>query len=99
MGRTKKQTELPGLEKPKIPELDTLLETYAEKASALSEARHALGELKAKIIEVAGKAGVTVYRDDTANPPLVLTLSTQDVKVKVTAGAPDFNDEDEGDDE
>lgn len=85
--RTRKQGELPGMESPKHPELDTLLELYAEKSSAISSARVALGELKEKIIQTADKLGLTVYRNDTASPPLVLTLTERDLAVKVQAVA------------
>lgn len=100
MARTKKQTELPGIEKPTIPELDTLLETYAEKAAALSEARQAVGDLKRQIIALAKEKGLTTYRDETASPPLVLTLKERDVAVKIIklTGEVDL-DEDELDEE
>lgn len=39
MTTAKKQTELPGIEKPTIKELDVLLEEYAVKAADLSRLR------------------------------------------------------------
>lgn len=95
--RTRKQGELPGMESPKHPELDTLLELYAEKVEALSSARVAVGELKGQIIQTATKLGVSTYRNDTASPPLVLTLTERDLAVKVQAVLSDV-DESEADD-
>lgn len=88
-----KQKELPGMESPKHPELDALVEMYTEQASALSTARFNIGETKAKIIELAEKLGISVYRDDTASPPLVLTLTEAGVKVKVTPVGSALDDE------
>jgi hypothetical protein len=96
MATKKKQTELPGMEAPKHPELDTAIETYAEKrdirVAALVEEKQA----KAVLLQLAEQLGVKVYRDETASPPLVLTLTEREVSVKVTA-APGFADD--GDDD
>ena len=96
MGRTKKQDSLPGMEPKSIPELDTLLELYAEKTSALSSLRQEVGTVKEQILQEAKKHNVTTYRDESASPPLVLTLTERDVAVKVSvaAGAGLEDDED-----
>lgn len=91
----RKQAELPGMESPKHPEMDALVEMYMEQASTLSTARFNVGETKAKIIELAEKLGLSVYRDDTASPPLVLTLTEAGVKVKVTPVGTALDDEPE----
>lgn len=83
MTTAKKQTELPGIEKPTIKELDVLLEEYAVKAADLSRLRVEIGQLKEKILETAEKHKVTTYRDETAVPPLVLVISPGATKVKV----------------
>ena len=68
--RTAKQKELPGMESPKHPELDALVEMYTEQASALSVARFNIGETKVKIIELAEKLGLTVYRAEKISASL-----------------------------
>jgi nucleoid-associated protein YgaU len=93
----RKQGELPGMEAPKIPELDTLLEQYAEKTSALSALRVDVGQLKVNIIQTAEKHGVTVYRDETADPPLLLTITERDVAVKVKPVGGDVEPDEEHD--
>lgn len=94
-----KQTELPGVEKPSIKELDAAIELYAEKRDAWVSARTEVQAAKAKLLELAAKHEVTIYRDDTASPPLVMTLKTREAQLKVVAvgtGAA-FDEGDEGD--
>jgi len=96
MARTKKQTELPGLEKPTHKELDTLMEEHAALATTLGETRQRMGELAeqmlAKATELklteqmlakATELKLTVYRHETAVPPLVLTVTPGSTKLKV----------------
>lgn len=97
MAKAKKQVELPGIEKPTIQELDVALEEYFEKASELSKARVTLGEMKVKIIALAEKHGVTLYRNETTSPPLVLSIQTGATKVKVRASGVDIEDDEESD--
>lgn len=96
MAPAKRQDSLPGMEPKAIPELDAVMELYAEKASALSALRQEVGQLKEQLIQEARKAGVTTYRNETAAPPLVLTLTERDVAVKVRAVV-DLADNDFGD--
>lgn len=83
MARTKKQTELPGLEKPTHKELDTLMEEHAALATTLGETRQRMGELAEQMLAKATELKLTVYRNETAVPPLVLTVTPGDTKLKV----------------
>lgn len=96
MTKRKKQTELPGMEKPTHTELDALLELHAEKTSAMGELRQAIGELNEKLLAKAEELGLTVYRNDTAVPPLLLTITKGASKLKVqpARGAPQETDDD-----
>lgn len=97
--RVKKQTELPGIEKPAHPELDTLLAEHHEQTSGLGAARQRLGELNVTIEQKAKELGITTYRNDNFDPPLILTITSgTKVKVKVAKSAAPV-DESEHDDE
>lgn len=101
MGRTKKQTELPGIEKPTHKELDTLMEEHAALASTLGETRQRMGELAEQMMAKARELKLSVYRNETAVPPLVLTVTegTAKLKVKPAKGAAIDDDFDIEDDE
>lgn len=60
-----------------------------------------MNELKVpkQLIQTAKKHGVTSYRDETAVPPLVLTLKTREDSVKVAVAEGVAVEADEGDDE
>lgn len=96
-----KQVELPGVEKPTFPELNLALEAYDAARDAWVEARTAVQAAKAKLLEEARKADVTIYRDDTAVPPLMLVLKEREASLKVTkvGSAVDDVDEEDVDDE
>lgn len=96
-----KQAELPGVEKQGNAELDAALELYAEKRDLWVEARTEVQAAKAKLLELAKAAGLTIYRDDNAVPPLVMTLKEREATLKVTAvgaAAPVDDDEYSADD-
>lgn len=86
-----KQGELDGME--------TLMEELHAKSASLSRLRTEVGDLKVKLIQTAKKHGVTSYRDETAVPPLVLTLKTREDSVKVAVAEGVAVETDEGDDE
>lgn len=101
MARVKRQTELPGMESKKIPELDTLMEQLFKQGKKISKLRTDIGETKAKVIELLEKHKVDAYKDATAVPPLIAKLSAKKSSVKVTA-AVDVDDataDDAGDDD
>lgn len=94
-----KQGELDGMESASIKDLDTLMEELHAKSASLSRLRTEVGDLKVKLIQTAKKHGVTSYRDETAVPPLVLTLKTREDSVKVAVAEGVTVEADEGDDE
>lgn len=94
-----KQGEFNGVERPSIKELDTLMEEYAATCASLSRLRTEVGDLKKKLIQTAKKHGIATYRDETAVPPLVLTLKTREDSVKVAVAEGVAVEADEGDDE
>lgn len=94
-----KQGELDGMESASIKELDTLMEELHAKSASLSRLRTEVGDLKVKLIQTAKKHGVTSYRDETAVPPLVLTLKTREDSVTVAVAEGVAVEADEGDDE
>jgi hypothetical protein len=91
----KKQAELPGMETPRIEELETAIETFFEKRQAWTKAGVELKDAKAMLAELGKKHGITTYRDETANPPLVLALVEREPAVKVTEMAPELDDEEQ----
>ncbi len=90
-----KQGELPGVEAPSHPELDTLMEEHATLGERMGADRQRLGELNAQMLQEATKLKVTTYRHPTAVPELTLTVTERTAKVKVKKAKGD----DEGDDE
>lgn len=94
-----KQGELDGMESASIKDLDTLMEELHAKSASLSRLRTEVGDLKVKLIQTAKKHGVTSYRDETAVPPLVLTLKSREDSVKVAVAEGVAVEADEGDDE
>ena len=74
MARRKKQGELPGVEKQTIKELDDAAEAYVDARDARIKKSEVEAEAKQALIDVMKKHGKQVYRDDTTNPPLVVTL-------------------------
>lgn len=94
-----KQGELDGMESASIKELDTLMEELHAKSASLSRLRTEVGDLKVKLIQTAKKHGVTSYRDETAVPPLVLTLKTREDSVKVAVAEGVAVEADEGNDD
>lgn len=81
--KRKRQTELPGIESPSHPELNTLLEEKAALDTQAGEIRQRQGELNESIVAKARELKLTTYRDDNAVPPLVMTLNEGKTKVKV----------------
>ena len=104
MAKTKKQTELPGIEAPAHKELDVLLERQAELSTTLGETRNELGSINESILAKMSELKLTSYRHETAVPPILATVKTGTTSVKVKrVGSVHvdeaFADADEGDDE
>lgn len=88
MARVKKQTELAGMEKPTNPELDKLLERQAELSTALGETRQEFGEVNESILAKMAELNLSVYRHETAVPPILATVKHGTSRVKVKRVGP-----------
>lgn len=73
-----RQSELPGMERPRFPEIERAAAVYAD----LREQRKDLAEretsARAVLILAMRRHGQTAYRDDNADPPIVITLEAKD---------------------
>lgn len=83
-----RQGELPGMEKPRFPRIETAAEHYRE----LREEQKALAErvtaARDQLIFEMRQAKQSTYRDDTADPPFVITVEAKD-NVKLTEVRPE----------
>lgn len=89
-----KQTQIPGTERKVAKEVNIAGQAYVavrDKRVALTKKEK---EAKDTLIREMRKAGETIYRDDSSDPPLIITLSSTD-NVKVTK----VGNEEEPDDE
>ena len=79
----KRQAEIPGTERPSIEEVNVAGEEYRKARDARMKKTIPEKEKKTQLIAAMLKHGLSVYRDDNASPPFVVTI---DVKhnVKVT---------------
>lgn len=79
----KRQQEIPGTERKSIKEVDDAAEVYRNARDARMKKSKVEKEKKSDLVNVMLKHGLSVYRDDNAVPPLVVSV---DVKhnVKVT---------------
>jgi hypothetical protein len=80
----KRQTALPGMERKEIPEVNDAAEAYVEardKRMALTEKEV---EAKDALLTVMTKHKLQVYKDESASPPLVVTVLQGEAKVKVS---------------
>ena len=91
-----RQTRIPGTEGKKIKEIDRAAEKYVE----LRDARQAAGakekEAKTELLALMKANKLKVYQDDDAVPPLLVTITPSDFKLKVAKVASD-DGEDNGD--
>ena len=86
MAKKAKQGDLPGMERPEpkhIKELDDAAEAYVEARDARMKKTEAEKEQKEALISAMKKHGVLVYRDESVDPPLIVTLVDK-TNVKVT---------------
>lgn len=90
----RKQGELPGMERPRIEELDAALEDFHEKTAALKAAKTKAKDAEEHVLSVAAKHGVKTYLDTTANPPLEFVLVNRSAKASVIVRAPEIEEED-----
>jgi len=73
-----KQMQMPGTERPTNAEVDAAAEAYQEQKNKRIKLSKKEKELKGALIGVMKKHNLTSYRDDTASPPLYVTLIAKD---------------------
>lgn len=91
-----KQKKLPGTEGETIKELDEAAEFYAEQATKSVKQRKTTAEARDSLVAAMKKHKREVYRDESMNPPLVVTLVPGVDKVRVTEGTGDDGDDSDG---
>lgn len=79
-----RQKELVGVEKESVKEIEAAAEAYVDVRDKRMKLTTKEVEAKATLIEVMRRNKRTVYRDDNAAPPLLVTLKEGTVSVKVT---------------
>lgn len=89
----RKQLRIAGTEEKKNREIDHAAEAYVEARDERMQHTETESEAKNALIQVMKKHNLTVYRDDDAAPPLVVTLVPGEDKVKVTQQKEDEPDE------
>jgi len=77
----KKQTELPGMERKTVKELDDAAEAYVEQRDARMVLSVKEKDAKDALIAVMKKHGLDVYKDATANLRVTLVPGKDGVKV------------------
>lgn len=96
----RRQGELPGMEQKKNPEVENAAELYHADMRARVKASNKEKVTKAALIAVLKKHGLPSYRDDTAVPPIMITLTTGKEGVKIDVlGEVEEPEELEGDDD
>lgn len=86
MGR---QQTIPGTEAKKIDEVDAAAEAYVKARDSRMRKTDLEVEAKTALIVVMQKHKLSVYKDSDAVPPLIVTLTEGEVKVKVTQAETD----------
>lgn len=94
----RRQTQIPGTEDREIKEVNAAAEAYVTQRDKRMKLTEKEVEAKEALIAVMKKHGLTVYRDDEAAPPLIVTLTPGKDKVKVTEAGGD-EEEDGGEEE
>lgn len=85
MAKRTKQLEVPGTERKVIKEIDEAAELFLDKREVLKRAKKKHDEAEVALIAVCKKHGLTVYRDDSVTPPLVVHIAAGKEKAKVEA--------------
>ena len=101
MAKKARQTEIglkgEGVERPSHPAVDAAAEVYEKDRDKRMKQSKAEKASKENLIKEMRKAGQTTYRDDNADPPIVITLSSKD-DVKVTRLSAEDEEPEEDDD-
>jgi hypothetical protein len=87
MAKRKKQQALPGMERKRIEELDSAAETYVEARDERMKLTEREVEARQALVTAMQRHNLTVYKDESATPALIVTLAEGDPKVKVTTDA------------
>lgn len=95
--KTKKkarQTAFDGMKREVDKEVAAAAEAYVTERDKRMKKSKDESEAKIALIEVMKKKGLDVYRDDEADPPVVITLSNKtNVKVTEVDDEPEATDE------
>lgn len=83
MAKVKKQTSIPGTEPKSIKEVDVAAEQYVEERDARMRLTEKEVEARDALVRVMQKHKLSIYRDESAEPPLLVTLTEGEAKVKV----------------
>lgn len=77
-----RQKELPGLEKPRFPEIEKAAERYRDLRAERKALLDGENGAKERLIAAMRKHGQIAYRDDNADPPFAIFIVSDD-KVKL----------------
>ena len=93
----KRQMRIPGTEAQKIKELDTAAEAYVEARDERMALTEKEVEARDALVSVMKKHELAVYKDEDHDPPLIITLTPGQDRVKVQAAkdAEDYSGEGE----
>jgi hypothetical protein len=80
---SKKQIQLPGLERKKLPAIDTAAEHYVKMRDTRMKWTEKEHEAKEQLVAEMVKAQITSYKDEDVNPPLVVMIIDGKMNVKV----------------
>lgn len=91
-----RQAKIPGTERAKLKEVDAAAEAYVAARDARMKKTEKEVEAKEALIGVMKKHELSVYKDEDASPPLIVTLTPGKDKVKVTQADDDAEDDGDG---
>lgn len=88
MAGRRRQGELPGMEAPRITEIENAAELYHRDMTARVAASNKEKVTKKALIDAMKKHGQASYRDSSASPPIMITLKPgkDGVKIDVLEG-------------
>lgn len=94
-----RQQQIPGTERKTNKKIAGAARVYVDARDTRMEHTNKEKEAKAALIQVMRAAGETSYRDDSVDPPLLITLSEgkADVKVHEVKEAGEVVEDEDGD--
>jgi hypothetical protein len=95
----KNQLPIPGTERKSIAEIDDAAEAYVKERDKRVKQSEREVDAKQALIAVMQKHKVEVYKDPSADPPLIVTVTPGKPGVKVTEAPDDDEPEDDGPEE